>query len=169
MRQSFRHVGPDRIEIRQGGGVLAIFGLPFFAAGVFMLLACVGLAPLSNAAAIPLPAQVALLFMGLVFTPVGGGLTSGRAWTTIDSTRREVTTQYGLLVPMHTDTRRADEYITVALGFVAGDSDSAVQFPVALRSRAGHELKLYSSTHDRDARSHASLHSRARRSRESWG
>ena len=90
MRQSFRHLGPDRIQIRQGGGVLAIFGLPFFAAGMFMLLTIFGVIKMSNADEVSLPGQFGLLFMGLVFTAVGGALSFGRGWTTIDSTRREM-------------------------------------------------------------------------------
>ncbi len=155
MRQSFRHIAPDRIEIRQGGGALALFGLPFFGAGVFMLLATIGVIPMSNGSSVSLPGQIGLLFMGLVFTAVGGTLSFGRAWTTIDSTRREVIKQYGLLVPMHTDTRSIDEYVAVVVAFVAGDSDSTDQFPVTLRSRAGVDLKLYSSTQYGDARSYA--------------
>jgi hypothetical protein len=155
MRQAFRHVAPDRIQIRQGGGGIGLFGLPFFGAGVFMLLTLLGVIPMSNADSVSLPGQLGLLFMGLVFTAVGGGLSFGRAWTTVDSTRREVSKQFGLLVPMHTNTRRIDEYVAVSLGFVAGDSDSADQFPVTLRSRAGQDLKLYSSTQYGDARSYA--------------
>ena len=65
MRQSFRHVAPDRIEIRQGGGALALFGLPFFTAGVFMLLTSFGVIPMSNASRVSLPGQLGLIFMGL--------------------------------------------------------------------------------------------------------
>lgn len=155
MRPSFRHVSPDRIEIRQGGGCLGIFGLPFFAAGVFMLLATLGVITMSNADSVSLAGRIGLLFMGLAFTAVGGTLSFGRAWTTIDSTRREVITQYGLLVPMRTSAQRVDEYVTVVLGFVAGDSDSADQFPVTLRSRAGVDLKLHSSTQYGEARASA--------------
>ena len=32
MKQPFQLVSPDRLQIRQGGGCLAMFGLPFFAA-----------------------------------------------------------------------------------------------------------------------------------------
>ena len=155
MRQSFRHLGPDRIQIRQGGGVLAIFGLPFFAAGVFMLLTILGVIKMSNANSVSLPGQLGLLFMGLVFTAVGGALSFGRGWTTIDSTRREVIKQYGLVVPMYTNSRRIDEYVTVVVGFVRGDSDSADTFPVTLRSSAGVDLKLDSSTQYGDARAYA--------------
>ena len=152
MRQSFRHLGPDRIQIRQGGGVLAIFGLPFFAAGVFMLLTILGVIKMSNANSVSLPGQLGLLFMGLVFSAVGGALSFGRGWTTIDSTRREVIKQYGLVVPMYTNSRRIDEYVIVVVGFVRGDSDSADTFPVTLRSSAGVDLKLDSSTQYGDAR-----------------
>ncbi len=155
MRQPFRHVGPDRIQIRQGGGVLGIFGLPFFAAGVFMLLIMSGLIEMKNSDSVSLPGQLGLLFMGLVFTAVGGALSFGRGWTTIDSTRREVIKQYGLMVPMYTDARRIDEFNTVILGFVRGDSDSADTFPVTLRSSAGVDLKLDSSTQYGDARGYA--------------
>ena len=155
MRPSFRHVAPDRIQIRQGGGGLAIFGLPFFAAGVFMLLTVAGFIEMSNSDSVSLPGQLGLLFMGLVFTAVGGALSFGRGWTTIDSTRREVIKQYGLMVPMYTDARRVDGFDTVILGFVRGDSDSADTFPVTLRSSRGQGLKLDSSTQYGDARGYA--------------
>ena len=90
MRPPFRHVAPDRIQIRQGGGVLTVFGLPFFAIGVFMLLIMSGVVEMSNSDSVSLPGHLGMLFMGLVFTAVGGTLSFGRGWTTIDSTRREV-------------------------------------------------------------------------------
>jgi hypothetical protein len=96
MRPSFRQVAPDRIQIRQGGGCLAIFGLPFFGAGVFMLLASLGIVSMSNEGDAPGP--VALPLMGLLFTAVGGVLCFGRAWTLVDGTRREVIKQRGLSV-----------------------------------------------------------------------
>src|SRR6185295_11693836 len=137
------------------GGVLGIFGLPFFAAGVFMLLVMAGIIELKNSDSMSLPGQLGLLFMGLVFTAVGGTLSFGRAWTTVDSTRRELITQYGLMVPMYTSTRRIDGFTTVVLGFVRGDSDSADTFPVTLRSSAGQDLKLDGSTQFGEARSYA--------------
>jgi hypothetical protein len=152
MRPSFRHVSPDRIQIRQGGGVLTVFGLPFFAAGLFMLLAVFGVITMSNASEVSLPGRIGLLFMGIVFTAVGGGLAFGRGWTTIDGTRREVMKQWGLLVPMHTNVQRIDDYTAVILGFARGDSDSADTFPVTLRSRTGQDLKLDSATRYGDAR-----------------
>ena len=45
---SWRQVTPYRIEVRQGGGGLALFGLPFFAAGVFMFLSLAGVVRMSQ-------------------------------------------------------------------------------------------------------------------------
>ena len=150
MRPSFRHIAPDRIQIRQGGGCLAIFGLPFFAAGVFMLLASLGLVSMSNEG--DAPSRLALPFMGLIFTTVGSVLCFGRAWTLVDGTRREVIKQWGLLVPLHSDTQRVDDYTAVVVEFVRGDSDSADKFPVSLKAKAGKNLPLCSSTEYGDSR-----------------
>jgi hypothetical protein len=151
MRPSFRHVAPDRIQIRQGGGCLAIFGLPFFGAGVFMLLASLGVVSMSNER--DAPGRLALSFMGLVFTAVGGVLCFGRAWTLVDGTRREAIKQWGLMVPMHSDTQRIDDYTAVVVEFVRGDSDTADKFPVSLKAKAGKNLQLCSSTEYGDSRS----------------
>ena len=150
MRPSFRHVAPDRIQIRQGGGCLAIFGVPFFAAGVFMLLASLGVVTMSSEG--DAPSRLALPFMGLMFTTVGSVLCFGRAWTFVDGTRREVIKQWGLMVPMHSDTRRVDDYTAVVVEFIRGDSDSADKFPVSLKARAGKNLHLCSSIEYGDSR-----------------
>ena len=35
----FRPASPNRLEMHKGGGCIGCFGIPFFAAGIFMLLA----------------------------------------------------------------------------------------------------------------------------------
>ena len=150
MRPSFRHIAPDRIEMRQGGGCLALFGLPFFGAGVFMLLSALGVVSMSNDG--NAAERLALPFMGVLFTAVGGVLCCGRAWTLVDGTRREVITQWGLLVPMHADRRMVDDYTAVVVEFVRGDSDTADKFPVSLKAKAGKNLQLCSSTEYGDSR-----------------
>jgi hypothetical protein len=150
MRPLFRRVAPDRLEIREGGGVLAVFGLPFFAAGVFVLLSSMGLVPMQGDE--DTVTRFMLPIMGVVFTTVGAALTFGRAWTTLDSTRREITKQWGLVVPMHSDTRRIDDFTAVVLEFEKGDSDTADKFPVTLKARAGANYRLCSPTEFADAR-----------------
>jgi hypothetical protein len=38
----FRYTAPERLQFREGGGCLSLFGMPFFAAGLFMLLSVAG-------------------------------------------------------------------------------------------------------------------------------
>ena len=38
-----REVSPGRLQIREGGACLTLFGLPFLATGVFMMLARFGI------------------------------------------------------------------------------------------------------------------------------
>ena len=87
---------------------MAAFGLPFFAAGIFMILCVAGVIPISNASEMPRWGWVAMVFMGLAFTAVGGTLVFGRAWTTLDVTRRLVIKQWGLLIPLR-EHRLADQ------------------------------------------------------------
>ena len=60
-----------------------MFGLPFFSAGIFMLLAVTAIIPVSNSGAMPPWGWLALTGMGLVFTAVGAAFVFGRAWTTL--------------------------------------------------------------------------------------
>jgi hypothetical protein len=150
MAALYRRVAPDRMQIQQGGGCLGVFGLPFFAAGVFMLLSSMGLVPIQKGD--DLAARIVLPFMGVVFTAVGGTLSFGRAWTTVDGTKREIVKQLGLMVPMHTATRLIDDFTAVVLEFERGDSDSADKYPVVLKARSGRNHRLCSSTEYADAR-----------------
>jgi hypothetical protein len=151
MSASFRQLGPGRLQIREGGGTMAVFGLPFFAAGVFTLLGGLGIVRLSGNAS-PL-ARPVLGLMGLVFATVGGTLVFGRKWTTLDTVQRRLIRQWGALVPLHERGTTLDDYSTVTIGFVRGDSDSADTFPVALRDRAGTEIKLFAPARYAEARS----------------
>ena len=146
MAPRVRHISPDRLQIRQGGGCVGIFGLPFFAAGIFLLLTAVGVVPLSNAGEMGWFAWPLIGMMGVVFTAVGGTLAFGREWIVIDIAQRRVTKRLGLLTPMHERTLPIEGYTAVTLGFVEGDSDSSDQFPVGLKARTGADLQLCSFT-----------------------
>jgi hypothetical protein len=74
----FHHDAPDRLQNRQGGGAMAVFGIPFFAAGMFMILAVAGVIPFSNGSDMPSWGWFALACMALVFTGFGGGCESLR-------------------------------------------------------------------------------------------
>jgi hypothetical protein len=148
-------VAPGVIRLRQGGGCMAVFGLPFFGAGIFVMLSGLGVLPIANAGEISGLFWPMFMFMGLAFTAVGGTLVLGRSWVTLDITRRVVLKQWGWLVPMHTETHRLEGYTSVLLEFQEGDSDTADKFPIALKSRAGADLPLCSSTQYAEARAWA--------------
>ncbi len=152
---AFRHVAPGRLEVREGGGCMAVFGLPFLGAGIAVTLVSLGLLPVQNADEVPWFGKLLIMLIGPVFTLVGGALVFGRSWVTLDSSDRTVVKQVGLLVPMSATTHRLDDYTTVMLGFQRGDSDSADQYPISLRARAGKNLRLFSSTQYAEARERA--------------
>ena len=97
MNPPFLLVAPDRLRIREGGGCMSVFGIPFFAAGVFLILTILGVVPVSNASALSGYTWAFLVLMSIAFTVVGGALVFGRSWTTIDRSRSEVIKQWGLL------------------------------------------------------------------------
>jgi hypothetical protein len=140
MASSIRRVTPDRLQIREGGGVISVVGLPFFAAGLFLFATVLRIVPVGNASSLPGYAWPLMALMALLFTAVGGTLVFGRSWTTLDIGRRSVTKQWGLLVPLRQRTFPIDGYSCVRLGFVEGDSDSADRFPVELKANTGANL-----------------------------
>jgi hypothetical protein len=145
---SYRQIAPDTLEIREGGGCLSLFGVPFFLAGCFVTLIGLGVVPVRNAADLPRWAWPLIVTLGLAFVAVGGGLVFGRRWIVLDTGRSRVTKRWGLLIPFRTEGEHPlQDYDAVVLRFEAGDSDSADTFPVALRKRdGGADLRLSSST-----------------------
>lgn len=142
-----RQVAPDRLEVKEGGGCLALFGVPFLAAGIFVALIAARIVPVKNAADVPAWAWPLILLMGLAFVAVGGGLVLGRRWTILDAGRGTILKQWGLLVPMRGETHSLADYDAVVVRFEAGDSDSADRYPVLLRAKGGGaDLALQSAT-----------------------
>jgi hypothetical protein len=138
----FHYTAPERLQFREGGGVLAVFGVPFFLAGVFLLLTAGGVLRMNADDDLGGWARPLLGLMGVVFTSVGGSLVFGRHWTTLDVAERAASTSWGLLLPFKEHARPLHEFTSVRIGYEAGDSDSAEQFPVALKARSGSDLVL---------------------------
>ena len=101
----FVYVAPERLQFREGGGVLAVFGVPFFLAGIFLLLTAGGALPMGGDGDLAGWGRPMLGLMGLVFTGVGGTLVFGRAWITLDVAERAATKSWGLLVPFNGQAR----------------------------------------------------------------
>ena len=145
----FHYAAPERLQFREGGGCLSLFGMPFFAAGIFMLLSVGGVIPINGGGSFARPV---LGLMGLVFTGVGSVLVFGRAWAILDRTERAAIKSWGLLVPFREHPRPLDEFTRVTIGFEPGDSDSSEKFPVTLKARSGPDLVMCSPTRYDDAR-----------------
>ena len=143
----FKQPTPDRVEIRQGGGCLSIFGVPFLAAGVFMALIGARIIPISNTDEVPVWAWPLIFLMGLAFVAVGGNLVFGRRWTTLDTAKGTIVKQSGLLVPLRKEQFPLSGYDGVRLRFEEGDSDTSDRYPVVLQGKGGRpELELSSPT-----------------------
>lgn len=136
----FRLTAPDRLELKEGGGCLALFGLPFFATGVMLAFTAVGIVPTQGQSSKWTP--LALGAMSVVFTSVGAILVFGRQWLFIDLTRRSVIRQYGLLVPFRTHERLLSEFNAIVVTHDRGDSDSPQRFPVRLRAVKGQDFVI---------------------------
>jgi hypothetical protein len=136
----------NQLVVKEGGGCLGVFGLPFLAAGIFLVLAAVGIVPMKNAAEVPGWAWPVMAGMGLVFVGVGGGLAFGRRWVTVDSGRNLVLSQWGPLVPLRTQEHRLEGFEEVRLVLRPGDADSSDHYDVILWPRGGgKEVPLSSS------------------------
>jgi hypothetical protein len=154
MPASFREAS-GRLEIREGGGAFALFGLPFLAAGIFMILGALGLVPVSTNGGGSVYARPLVGVMGLAFAGVGGALVFGRKWTVVDTVNRRLVRQWSALVPLRESVSLLNAYTAVAIGFVKGDSDTADKFPVALKSTAGADLTVFAPASYAEARAGA--------------
>jgi hypothetical protein len=147
---AIKEVRPERLEIREGGGRLALFGLPFFATGIFMTLAVVGVVTMRGDG--QPTTQAAATVLAILFTVVGAVLTFGRSITAIDVGQHVVTKQWRILLPVRTWTYQLGDYTTVTLGFVRGDSDSADRYPIGLKGNDVAPLGICSPTQYAEAR-----------------
>ena len=112
-------------------GMLIVFGLPFLAAGLFMLLTALQLS------GVPMDEDLSplfLLILGLLFTAAGIALIFGRSGVTVDRTAQSVTKWWGLLVPMIVTRYNLARFDRITVGKeVRRDSASEkMVFPVCL-------------------------------------
>jgi hypothetical protein len=150
---AIKEAGPGRLEICEGGGCLTRFGLPFFATGIFMVLASFGVVTMRSDGE-PVT-QTAMVLLGAMFTLVGGVLVFGRSISMIDLGQQVVTKQWRILLPVRTWTYQLGNYTAVTLAFVRGDSDSADKYPIGLKGNSVAPLPLCSPTQFAEARQYA--------------
>lgn len=118
------------LEIRNGGGCISIFGLPFLLAGLFVMQIPLEIIPMKGSPG-ELPSIFVVLF-GSMFAAVGACLVFGRSGIIMDRGRGRILQWYGLLVPMKRTEYMLDSIRQVEMSFSSGDSDSAATWPVKL-------------------------------------
>ena len=154
----FTEIAPGVVEVREGGGVMSVFGLPFLAAGVFFTLLGIQAVPVQNADEIPWWGWPIVIILGLAATVVGGVLVLGRTRTRLDIGRGTILKQWRLLSHVRSEERRLREFDEVCLRFTEGDSDSVDCYPVVLRAGiGGKDLELYNSADYGEARERAAF------------
>jgi hypothetical protein len=104
---------PDVIEKKSGGGCLAIFGAPFFLAGLFVAL--IGLGILDSKGGNGLVANLGIGVVGLVFMVVGGILILGRSGWIVDRRQGRIVEWQGLLVPLRRVVHPLDRFAGLRL------------------------------------------------------
>ena len=146
------------LEMKSGGGCVSLFGLPFFFAGLFMILISTGVIPLSNGDDVPFWGMLIIACMGLIFSAVGGALVFARQWHTIDRRQMRLWISRGLMKPMRSSYYDLRDFEEVRIRYVKGDSDTADRYPLVLISTKGiPELELCTATSYGQARSQAIL------------
>ncbi len=134
--RNHRRVNDFTFEIAQGGGCMSVFGLPFFAAGVFILLGVMGFIPVEKSGDLGPWTELVMLLMALPFLGIGGFLLFGRSLMVLDLSSSKIIKEFRFLAwPVHRNEYQLRDYDTVAVRFSAGDSDTADTFPVSLQTR----------------------------------
>ena len=143
--RGFKKRNQDVLEIRSGGGFQALFGLPFFAVGVFLLLGAVGIVEFDNADSVPFWAYPVIGFMGLVFAAVGGGLVLGRTSIILDRRTSTVTNTKKVIFRVKSESKSLTEFELVKMQLDTGDSDTPDRYPVSLFGRSFKPFALTSA------------------------
>lgn len=153
----FKQTLQDQLELKQGGGCIGCFGVPFFLAGLFVFLMSIQIIHVSNATEVPWWAWIVMGVMGIVFTGVGAGLIWGRNWISIDRRQMTVWIAWGLLRPMKGTQYKLENYHAVVIQYNAGDSDTAESYPISLAAENGSDLSLFSPNTYKDSLQQAML------------
>jgi len=138
----FRETSPYIVELRERSGcVAALFGVPFFLAGIFLALQVTGV---SHYEIEPNNQWTHLLLglMSLVFLSFGSLMLFARRSSALDLGTRSLVRRQGLLIPMHSDSRQLSEFSAVVIACDRGDSDSPVRYPVQLRAIYGKDCLI---------------------------
>ena len=100
-----------------------------------MLLILFQVVRVSNASQLPFLAWAVIGFMGLAFTAAGGALVFGRTWVSLDRRQDRISRVWGLIKPIKQTDYALSDYDTLFIRLKSGDSDSADQYTLSVRTR----------------------------------
>ena len=123
LRLKIRQLAPDRLEIVEGGGWMALVGAIFLLPGLAMMLIGFQIVPTGAENFSPNGIPVLGLF-GIPFFLVGAWALCKRRWMTMDLTQRTLVTQTGWLRPMFSKVRCLSEFNSVTLLLQINSSNS---------------------------------------------
>jgi len=130
----------NRLVLRQGGGCLSVFGLPFLGAGLFLILASVGVFSIDDSADPDGFARIFFFLMGLVFTSAGVGLVFGRSFLAVDRPRGAVSKVWSVAgFPFKQQSGQLRGFRAVVMRFEKGHADKADRYPLSLEGNEGVE------------------------------
>ena len=123
---------PQRIEIRQGGGIASLIGLIFVGAGIALLIMLTDEAP-----------WFVVPFVS-VFILIGLAVMLARSAFTCDGRQRLITSWWGFLVPMSTRTIPFDRVTCVAYSKrrVRTKNSSYTIYPIKIEATEGRPLTV---------------------------
>ena len=143
---------PDKLVYREGGGCLSFFGLPFFAAGLFVIYAALAGQMTSKGGK---PASMVLgAAFGLVFATVGAVFLFGRSGLVFDRNTKTVKRWYGLLFPMWSRSYDIKLFQEVNLGKEVRRSKNSTYtvYPVRLTGPKASPLDVSQPRNEQEAR-----------------
>lgn len=124
--------GVDRLSIKRGGGMLAVFGLPFFVMG--LLFASSPFWGFFSSSSGNAPPPLVACLVGLLFATIGAVFIFGRMGVVLDRSQGTATAWWGLLVPFKAKQRPLSDFDAVAITKEIRRSDKSTYtvYPVRL-------------------------------------
>ena len=136
---------PERYEKKSGGGCLMLFGLPFLAVGLAVMV--IGLTGWKDESGNSLPVFFTIPFGG-IFALVGAGLMFGRSGIVFDKRTNQAVKWWGLLVPIKQTVVPLDslEQVVITKEIRQSDKSTYTVYPV----RVSHGVEQFKICEPRD-------------------
>lgn len=123
-----------------GGGWLSLFGLPFFLAGLFMLLTFFEVIDIGEVTG----DRNAMLIVGSIFTLVGTLLVFGRLKVTIDNGSKKILKTFSIIIPVKKFEYNLTDFnlVEITKEIRRSDKSTTIVYPVNLKGNDENNLNI---------------------------